>query len=56
MYEKKEIIGFHKLSAGRDWPYLDSDSSEGGKESKKDKVANKDYYATNVSRASKYFS
>lgn len=54
MYETREIIGFHKSSAGRDWPYLDSDSS-GGRERKKDKVANKDYHATNVSQASKYF-
>jgi hypothetical protein len=56
MYQKREIIGFHKLSAGRDWPYLDSGSSEGGKEKKKDKVENKDYHATNISRASEYLS
>lgn len=41
MYEKREIIGFHKLSAGRDWTYLDSDSSEGGKERRKIRLQTK---------------
>lgn len=49
------MIGFHKLSARRDWPYLDS-GILGGKEKKKDNAANKDYQATNVSYASKYFN